>query len=79
MLLKNTREGLKKLAGVPYPWQCGQEYKVELAAVGNKITARIGEVVLEAVDRKEPYLTGAAGLAVRQGSHVGCAWIKINA
>ncbi len=79
VLLKNTREGLKKLAGVPYPWQCGQEYKVELAAVGNKITARIGEVVLEAVDRKEPYLTGAAGLAVRQGSHVGCAWIKINA
>ncbi len=78
VILKNTRKGLKKLAGIPYSWNHGQEYEVEIAAVGNRITARIGEIFLEAVDENEPYLYGATGLAVRQGSHLSCGNMRIG-
>ena len=78
VILKNTRKGLKKLAGISYPWSCGQEYEVKIRAVGNKIAAEIGDCYLEAVDEEEPYLTGAAGVAVRQGSHLSCREIKIE-
>lgn len=78
VILKNTRKGLRKLASAHYPWHHGQKYEVEITAAGNRITARIGETVLKAVDGAEPYLTGAVGLAVRQGSHLGCEEIRID-
>ncbi|MCM1135197.1 MAG: ADP-ribosylglycohydrolase family protein [Clostridium sp.] len=78
VILKNTRQGLQKLAGVPYSWRHGQEYKLEIEAMGNKIIAAVGDVSLEAVDGTEPYLTGAAGLAVRQGSHLSYRKLKIE-
>ena len=56
----------------------GKEYRVEIAAEGNKITARTGEARIGAVDGDGPYLTGSAGIAVRDGSHVSCSKIKIS-
>lgn len=78
VLVKNTRQGLKKLAGIPFSWEAGKEYRVEIAAEGNKITARTGEARIGAVDGDGPYLTGSAGIAVRDGSHVSCSKIKIS-
>lgn len=78
VLLKNTRQGLIRLAGERISWEMGKEYQIEITAKGNRIAARTGDIRLEVIDEKEPYLTGSAGLAARQGSHLCCGEIRIS-
>lgn len=77
-LLKNTRSGLKRLAEMPFDWQEGREYMIEVSAEANCITASVQGVTITAVDEERPYLVGPVGLAVRGGSHMCCTSIKVS-
>ncbi len=78
VLMKNTRKGLVRLAGAPFVWETGKEYRIEIGAEKNRISARMGDICLEAVDGDGPYLTGSVGIAVRDGSHISSREIRIK-
>lgn len=78
VLLKNTRQGLQKLGGVPFPWEEGEKYLLTVTANDNRISVSSGSLTVEVLDLDQPYLQGAVGLAVRNGSHMSCRKIGIR-
>lgn len=67
-LLKNDN-GYRVLAQTPFAWEQGREYTVAVTVKGNEIRAQVGDTALCAVDEERPYLKGAVGVSVRNGSH----------
>ncbi|WP_302416830.1 ADP-ribosylglycohydrolase family protein [Blautia marasmi] len=67
-ILKNDN-GYVILAEVPFEWSCGKEYCVDVQVSGNKIYAEIEDCCLEAVDEDKPYLSGAVGVSMQNGTH----------
>ena len=61
--------GYRILAEVPFDWCCGKEYCVDVQVIGNKISAEIEGCCLEAVDEEKPYLFGAVGVSMQNGTH----------
>lgn len=78
VLMKNKRDGMEKLAAVPFTVINGKEYQISMTVIGNCIKAELEGTVLEVMDRKNPYVTGSVGLAVRNGSHISCSSIRID-
>ena len=77
VILKNAR-GLKKLASLPFAWENGREYELQLSVQGNRIElCAEGASLLAAVDAQNPYLSGCWGFSVRQGSR--CRLISFHA
>lgn len=77
-LLKNNQGCYQPLAEAAFNWQHGQTYEVAIQAAGNKITASVGDVTLSHVDEESPWLSGAIGLGVRDGSHCALTSIRVN-
>lgn len=77
-LLKN-KNGYEVLMSREFAWTPGSEYKVEICVNGNNIKAVFDDtVVLEYIDEKEPYLEGAIGISVLEGSHCKLRKIVIS-
>lgn len=77
-LLKN-KNGYEELVSREFAWTPGSEYKVEICVNGNNIKAVFDDtVVLEYIDEKEPYLEGAIGISVLEGSHCKLRKIVIS-
>lgn len=76
-ILKNDG-GWRRLAETAFDWQPGQRYEVTVSVTGSKITARVGGCELSVVDEDKPWLSGAVGLQVLDGSHCALASIRVD-
>ncbi len=76
-ILKND-QGYKPLVEATFDWQSGQSYEIQVKLSGNTIAARVGGCEISVVDEDKPWLSGAVGLAVREGSHCALRQIKVS-
>lgn len=76
-ILKNDN-GYSVVAETEFSWETGKEYTIEVEAAGNRLSARVGDhTILTYTDEEHPYLTGSAGVSVRDGSHCEYSRIKV--
>lgn len=66
-VMKNDN-GYTVLAETPFEVQHGKEYILKVTAAGNRITAVCDGVTVEAEDTERPWLRGAVGFGVANGS-----------
>lgn len=76
-LLKNDN-GYTVMKEIPFAWELNKEYTVKVTANGNCLNAEIDGTVLEVCDREHPYLQGAVGISVQNGTHDKCRRIRIE-
>jgi hypothetical protein len=76
-LLKNEN-GYRALTGRAYDWEYGKEYTLSINVKGSRIEARCGSVKLVYADPDRPYLYGAVGVSVRDGSHCRYRSIRVK-
>lgn len=91
-LLKNEN-GYRVLTETAFDWKAGRDYEVSVCAQGARLHAEIKEVpvgcrqnqqlqtetaVLEYEDTDHPYLQGAVGVSVRNGSHAKYSSIRMR-
>lgn len=68
-ILKNDN-GYRILAETAFKWENGKEYTISVTAKGNHISVEFeGVEILSATDEDNPYLQGAIGVSVQEGSH----------
>ena len=78
-VLQKNNFGYTTLRKAPFVWQPGVEYRLSMQLCGSQIVCSInGEVVLEHVDETNPYLSGAVGVGVRNGSHIAVRRLDIH-
>lgn len=77
-LLKNEQGCYRCLKEEPFDWQLDQNYEITVTVENNKITAMVGGVIASCVDDDNPWLSGAIGLRVQDGSHCALSCIKVN-
>lgn len=66
--MKNEN-GYRTLCETDYPWKCGSRYRLSIQAVGNKFVISEGDKeLMRYADTDRPYLNGAIGASVRDGS-----------
>ena len=62
--------GYKKLASIPFVWDCGKEYTFKVEASGSDFKVyNNGKLIMEYSDMDHPYTTGQIGVSVLNGSH----------
>jgi hypothetical protein len=76
-LLKNE-SGYRILAQTEFAWKAGEKYRIRCSAAGGRIDVSVGGRHLSFADTVRPYLYGAVGLSVRQGSHLSCPSITVS-
>lgn len=76
-LLKNE-SGYRILEQTDFAWKAGEKYRIRCSAAGSRIDVSVGDRHLSFTDPVRPYLYGAAGLSVRQGSHLSCMSITVS-
>ncbi len=77
-VLKNEN-GYRCLKRVPYAWKHGEEYRLCVTVKANQISISVnGEQKLAFLDDQNPYLEGAIGLSVQNGSRISCRRIEIS-
>ena len=91
-LLKNEN-GYHVLTETAFDWKAGRDYEVSVCAQGARLHAEIKEVpvgcrqnqqlqtetaVMEYEDTDHPYLQGAVGVSVRNGSHAKYSSIRMR-
>lgn len=76
-ILKNDN-GYRIMQEIDYTWENGKEYTVTVTAEGNRITAQIDGHILTVTDEERPYLTGAVGVSMQNGSHDQYREIRIS-
>lgn len=77
-ILKN-KNGWETLNVIDFPWKQGEEYKIQVIVKGNEIEAVFNDQQkIGYIDEDDPYLEGAIGLTVENGSHVSCKTIVIS-
>ena len=75
-LLKNEN-GYRMLLEIEYEWIHGIEYSISIRVAGNTMDVIVnGNHMFSYTDKNDPYLTGAIGVSVRDGSH--CAYRSIR-
>jgi ADP-ribosylglycohydrolase len=76
LVLWKNENGYRKLAEVDFAWEAGREYVITVTAKGRDLAIEVdGKRYLSFNDNDDPYLSGAVGFSVRNGSH--CAYRKI--
>lgn len=61
-----------------FAWEVGKQYTLAVTAYGADISVSAeGKELLRFNDEKEPYLTGAVGVSVQNGSHCSYSGIAI--
>ena len=78
-ILKNEN-GYRVLQSMKVPEQKnGVPFTVSVQAVGNQLQAVLnGTHTLSVVDDHDPYVMGAIGLSVREGSHAACRYLRVE-
>lgn len=77
-ILKNSN-GWKILKKIDFPWEDGKEYQIKIKTKVNQISAVLNDgKEISYTDEDSPYLTGAIGLEVEQGSHMKCRIIEVS-
>lgn len=78
-LAKNEGGSYRTLAETNFSWECGKTYAIMVKAHGNQLTVWVdGVELLKYTDEVRPYMTGAIGLSVQNGSRCGYRGIKVN-
>ena len=67
--LRKNQHGYTTLCEAAFPWQPGQEYRLDFTARGGRLTLAIDGQELLSYEDPEPLRTGCAGLSVEDGSH----------
>lgn len=76
---KGMAVGYTTLQTVPFDWQPDREYRLGMQLDGAHIRCFInGEEVLDFTDGQHPYLHGAIGVGVRDGSHIAVRRLDIH-
>ena len=76
-LLKNEN-GYRILAETAFAWEHGQEYKISVRVKGDMLTVAVDDCTrLSFQDTDSPYMEGAIGISVQNGSHCRCRKIEI--
>lgn len=68
LCIRKNDNGLRTLAKTRCPVPLGEKVSLSVAVRGGRITANCGGVSLSCEDKEHPYLHGAVGVAVREGS-----------
>ncbi len=76
-LLKNDH-GYRILQETAFVWENGREYTVAVTVEDNRILAEIDGCRLTAVDEERPFLAGAVGVSMEDGSHARYRKIRIS-
>ena len=77
-LLKNSY-GYSTLCEIPFAWELGKEYHLSMQLTGAQIICFVNDQpVLHFTDDHEPYLRGAIGIAVKNGSHVAVRRMSVR-
>lgn len=77
-ILKNEN-GYRMLQSIDFSWTTGQEYTIAVQTEHDIIKLEInGKEILSCQDKENPYLTGAIGLGVLEGSHMMCRYISVS-
>lgn len=76
-ILKNEN-GYRVLADAMLDWEHDREYIICVKVYGNRIEASCEGITLTVLDEDNPYLTGAIGISVRDGSHISCGQIRVS-
>ena len=76
--IRKNDNGYTTLAQVPCPAPTGEKIKITVTVKGNRIHARCGDAAVEWEDRERPYLHGAVGVAVREGSRASVERIAVR-
>ena len=67
------------LAAADFLWHQGQEYKITIHAEHDIISVDAdGQNILSIRDTEHPYLKGAIGIGVLEGSHLACKHISVS-
>lgn len=70
LVLYKNDNGYKELASVPFSWQAGKEYRLQVEVHRNQIAVMAGgERLIEYTDTDRPYLKGLIGASILHGSH----------
>lgn len=78
LCLYKKEKTYRRLAECEFCWNMGEEYRILLSAQEGRITVSVnGSRLLAFEDRENPYLEGAAGIAVEDGSHCCCRRIIV--
>ena len=76
-ILKNEN-GYRILKQCDFNWEAGQEYRISVSAKENTLTLFINDQeLLKVQDEDKPYLDGAIGISVQDGSHCSCRRIRV--
>lgn len=76
-ILKNEN-GYSLLKETDFDWEIGKEYTILIKACGNLISVDIDDTHLECLDNDKPYMNGALGFGVQNGSHIGLKSITVK-
>lgn len=66
--IRKNENGYRTLAQAACPARMGERLTVRVRVQGNQISARCGNVQISCADNDHPYLRGAVGVGVRDGS-----------
>lgn len=85
-LLPDNKIGILKkendyriLATTEFVWNHKKEYKITIWAKHDTISVKVdGQELLSVCDGERPYLQGAIGIGVLEGSHLACKHISVS-
>ncbi len=79
LVLYKNEDGYRELKAIPYPWECGGRYTLEIEVRGASIRVRDAtRLLIEHRDDQGPYLHGQIGVSVMGGSHCHFADMRIQ-
>jgi ADP-ribosylglycohydrolase len=78
LALRKNAFGYITLTEAPLDWKPGEEYVIRVRVKGNRIEAGCAGAKIDYTDESDPYLTGAVGVSVLDGSHASYRYIRIH-
>jgi ADP-ribosylglycohydrolase len=79
LVLEKNENPYRRLVEVPFVGELGTEYIITVTCRGVQLIVAVdGKEFISFKDETDPYLTGAIGFSVRNGSHVACRSIKVE-
>ncbi len=77
-VLQKNENGYRILAQAPFEWHPGQEYIIQIQALGDEITAKCQNAILHFRDENGPYLRGSVGMSAFRGSRCRYRSIQVG-
>ncbi|MBR6767498.1 MAG: ADP-ribosylglycohydrolase family protein [Clostridia bacterium] len=70
--------GYRPLCSGNFDWISGEAYTITVSSVGNKLTARCGDLVLSYTDTDSPLMEGCVGISAEKGVHMSLSSIRVK-